>query len=290
MTTGFHRARIIGVLAASLLLCACSAVKLAYNNAHEAAYWWLDSYADFEDDQARQVREALRGVHQWHRAEELPKYAQLLQTLEQLAPGDITPAQACRMVDGVLDRLEAVATRAEPAVVALAISLTPAQLQHLERKYAKNNAEYRDDWVALAPAAMRAKRFKQLVERSEMIYGPLAEAQRSVLRAQLEQSVFDPRRTLAERQRRQQDALQTLRKLAGGAAPATQARDLMRGYLHRVRESPDAGWRKHQEELLQESCRSAAAVHNSTTPAQRDNAVRRLRAYQRDVRDLAAQT
>ena len=48
-----------------------------------------------------------------------------------------------------------------------------------------------------------------------MIYGRLDEPQRAVLRRQIEQSIFDPHRILAERQRRQQDALQTLRKLAG---------------------------------------------------------------------------
>lgn len=40
---------------------------------------------------------------------------------------------------------------------------------------------------------------------------------------------------------------------------------------------------------MQEGCRSFEAVHQSTTPAQRDQAVRRLRTYQRDLRDLAAQ-
>jgi hypothetical protein len=62
----------------------------------------------------------------------------------------------------------------------------------------------------------------------------------------------------------------------------------MRGYLDRFQQSPDLAYRRWQDELLQESCRTFSALHESTTPAQREQAVRRLRAYQRDLRELAA--
>ena len=57
-----------------------------------------------------------------------------------------------------------------------------------------------------------------------MIYGRLDEPQRSALRRQIEQSIFDPQRILAERQRRQQDVLQTLRQLAGQPVASGEAR------------------------------------------------------------------
>jgi hypothetical protein len=41
--------------------------------------------------------------------------------------------------------------------------------------------------------------------------------------------------------------------------------------------------------LIDEACVNAAALHNSTTAAQREAGVRRLRAYQRDLRELSAQ-
>ena len=77
--------------------------------------------------------------------------------------------------------------------------------------------------------------------------------------------------------------------MAGQPVAPSEARRLLRGYLDRVLESPDAGYRAYQEALIQESCRSFAATHNATSPAQREAAVRRLRAYQRDLRELAAQ-
>src|SRR6185295_17419252 len=88
-------ARIIGVLALGAALAACSAVKLAYNNLPEVGYWWLDGYVDFDDAQTPRVREELRQLLAWHRRDELPKIADLLQQAQALAPADLTPAQAC---------------------------------------------------------------------------------------------------------------------------------------------------------------------------------------------------
>jgi hypothetical protein len=182
-------------------------------------------------------------------------------------------------------RLAAVAERAEPAVLALAASLDAGQLQHLERKYRNNNDAFRKDWIHLPLAEQKEKRFERALERAEMIYGTLQEHQRAVLRQGLERSIFDPARVLTERERRQQDLLATLRRVR--EAPA-DARPAMRGYLDRFQQSPDLAYRRWQDELLQESCRTFSALHESTTPAQREQAVRRLRAYQRDLRELAA--
>lgn len=289
MTTASRLARIIGVVAIALALSACSAVKLGYNNIGEVAYWWLDSYVDFNESQGPRVREDLARLHLWHRATELPRVADLLQNMEKLVAADIAPAQACGVVAELRERIGAVMAQGEPAMVTLAMGLEPEQLAHLERKYRRNNAEYRKEWVEIAPAEQREKRFKQVVDRSEMVYGTLEDPQRAALRLQMERSVFEPARILAERQRRQQDLLQTLRKLAGQPVALAQARQLMHDTLERAQESPDAAYRRYQESLVEESCRMFSAAHNTTTPAQREAAVRRLRAYQRDVRELAAQ-
>jgi hypothetical protein len=288
MSTLHRLARIIVLLALAAGLAACSAVKLGYNTLDTVAYWWLDSYIDFTGEQSLRVREELARLHLWHRSEELPRLAEMLHSMELLVPGDITPAQACAFVTEFRQQLRVLADHAEPAVVTLATSLQPDQLRHLEHTYEKNNAKYRDEWLDLSAPEQREKRYRQFLERSEMIYGQLEEPQRDALRRDIEHSTFDPRRILADRQRRQQDALQTLRRLAGRRVDFDAARTLLRGYLERFEKSPDKGYRDYQEVLIEEGCRSFAVLHNSTSLAQREAAVRRLRAYQRDLRDLAA--
>src|SRR3954471_5206943 len=73
-------ARIIGLLALAAGITACSTVKLAYNNLDDIAYWWMDSYVDFGDEQAARVRADLARLHRWHRQKELPQLATLLKS------------------------------------------------------------------------------------------------------------------------------------------------------------------------------------------------------------------
>ena len=281
-------ARIIGLLGLAASLAACSAIKLGYNNIDEVAYWWLDSYVDFTSEQASLAREDLTRLHRWHRVEELPRLVTLLRAFEDIAPRDVTAAQVCEFVPQLRDRFDAVTQRAEPAVVTMALGLASDQISHLERKYERKNTDYRKDWLEISPAAQKEKRFDLLLDRAEMIYGRLESVQRDSLQKYIDQSKFDAQRELGERMRRQQDALQTLRKLAGQPVAFATARTLLRGFLERAQAVPDAVEREHRQGLIEESCRGFAALHNSTTPVQRQAAVGRLRAYQRDLRELTA--
>ena len=281
-------ARIIGALLAAAALAGCSTVRLAYNNLPEVSYWWLDTYLDFDGAQTPKVRDELAQLLTWHRQNELPRIASLLQEAQALAPHDVTAAQACRMADQIRERLLAVAERAEPAGTELALSLTAAQLQQLERKYAKNNADYRKEWLERSAADVQEKRYDRFLDRLEDFYGRLSPEQRELLRRQVAQSVFDPRLADAERRQRQQEALQLLRGFNAAKPSAAEARAAIHAYVMRIAEPPPGPWREHQQALLQEGCRNLAALHNTASAAQREQAVRRLQAYHDDLRQLVA--
>ena len=288
--------RIIGLLVAILALAlvqGCSAVKLAYNNLPEVAYWWLDGYADLNDAQSLKVRSELARLQQWHRGTELPKVADLLQKVTLLAPKDTTAEQVCALFTEVRGRLDAVVTQAEPAAVALAMSLSPAQLTHVEGKFAKTNAEWRDEWMAGSADERQAKRLKGAIERSEQFYGTLEERQLAVLRGALARSDFDPQFSYTERLRRQRDLVQTLREVSsavdGTRLGVPQATAALRAYLDRTANSPNPAYRVWSDKAILDNCRTVALLHNSTTAEQRERAARRLGAYERDARELSAQ-
>lgn len=287
-TDTFRMGGIIGALALALLLSACSAIKLGYNTLPELAYFWLDGYADFDDAQETQVRQELVRLHAWHRRQELPRVAEVLNRIELLAPGEITPQQACAVIADFQAGLARVADAAEPGAAAIAVTMTSQQLRHMDRKFRRANAKFREESVDPPPEKRQEKRYEQLLDRMEMIYGRLEEPQRAILRQGVAQSTYDGARILADRQRRQQELLQVLRRAHQGNLPETEVRTQLRAWLERAQRSPDPEYRAWQEGLVQEGCRIFAAVHRATTPAQREQAVRRLRAYQRDLRDLAA--
>ncbi|MGJ7607954.1 DUF6279 family lipoprotein [Variovorax sp. LT1R20] len=267
---------------------ACSAIRLAYNNLPEVSYWWLDGYFDFDSTQSPRVRDELAQLLAWHRQNELPKVITLLQGAQALAPGEVTPAQACGFADSIRERLLAVTERAEPATTDLALSLSESQLQQLERKYAKLNNEYRKDWLDRTPAQVQEKRYDQFLDRMEDFYGRLTAEQRDLLKQQVAQSVFNPQLADAERRKRQQEALVMLRGFATKKPSPAEARSALHAYLLRIAEPPPGPWRDQQQALLEEGCRNLAALHNGTSASQREQAVRRLQAYQSDLRQLVA--
>lgn len=277
------------MLALACLLAGCSSVRLAYNNVPTFGTWWLDRYLDFDDAQSAQLREELAGLQQWHRSTQLPELAGLLQRAQVLAAQQhIEPAQACVLVDEVQQQLEALGTHSEPRAAQLARSLSPAQLQHLEARYVRTNADFREEWLDIDPAQMRAKRYDKMLERAEHFYGRLDPDQRDLLRREVQASSYDPARQQTERLRRQQDTLQTLRPLVGAQASVEQAESALHGLFVRYRQSPQPQYRAYAQRLLTEGCAGFAALHATTTQAQRDSAVQRLQSYERDFRALAA--
>ena len=208
-------ARIIGVLlfcSLASLLSACSTVKLAYNNLPELAYWWIDGYVDLDARESPRVRAELNTLLAWHRREELPRLAGLLQQARAQASGDVSPEQACRLAEDIRQRVLATLERIELPAAELAVSLDESQLYALELKYDKINAAYRQDWLDLDPAKQRDKRFKLYLERYEDFYGRLDSAQRQLLRNMVERSSLDPATIDADRRRRQAEAIEILKR------------------------------------------------------------------------------
>ena len=281
------RYRIISVLALAALVSACSAVKIGYNQAPALAFWYLDGYADFTDAQSLQVKADLSRLQIWHRQTQLPEYADLLQRLEPIMLANMSPEQVCAVVPDVRRKLAAVFSQIEPAAVALASSLQPEQLLHMQRKFARGNADYRKDFIDATPDAIRTKRYDQAVSRADMLYGPLDSQQLRRISQLVDQSSFNAALAYAERLRRQQDMLQTLRALKPGD-PAAVRTDL-RALIERSMESPDAAYRAYFEKITLEGCRAMATLHDSTSPAQRQKALRVLKGYAQDFRALARQ-
>lgn len=280
--------RLAGLIIAASLLTACSAVKLAYNQAPDLTYWWLDGYFDFNDQQTPQVRDALTAFFAWHRSSELPKTADLLSQAAQLASGEISAQQACRIYGQGRGLLDNITQQALPAFAAIAPSITPEQIAHLKRKYAKNVEEFKRDFLHADLASREAKSLKRAVERSEMLYGKLEEAQKVVIKQVLAGSSFDAAWSMKERERRQSELIELLGSLSSAKVTQASSQHALRIYIQRVWESPDLAYRAHVQRLTAQACQSFATIHASTTAGQRANAVKVLQGYEADLRALAA--
>jgi hypothetical protein len=122
-----------------------------------------------------------------------------------------------------------------------------------------------------------------------MLYGRLNESQRDAIVQWSADSPFDPELWYIERQRRQQDALQALRRMSAEHASADEAGRVLKALYADTFHSPRPAYRAYQDRLWQYNCAFAAQVHNLSTPEQRAQAAKRLRGWEDDARSLAAQ-
>lgn len=271
-------------------LAGCSALKLAYSQAPDLAYWWLDGYVDFNTEQTPPVRAALKDWFAWHRSTQLPDYAALLATLRVQALQPITPQQACAQIAELERRFDAAFEHALPALADLSRRLSAEQLQHLERRQAKSNAEFRDNYVQPDPKLRRAASIKRTLQRAEAYYGRLDESQREMVSAAVAASPFNADAWLAEREAFQRDFMQTLRQLVAERADAQRAQLAWRALAAHQMRSPRPAYRTYQESLLEYNCAFFARLHNTTTPEQRQRAAARLKDWEDDVRALVQPT
>ena len=280
---------IIGLLLlAAALLGGCSSVRLAYNNAPQLTWWWLDGQFDFSREHAPQVKQALGSLFEWHRSTQLPATVSFLAAAQQQAGEPLTPALACRWQAQARELLEPTLQRALALAAEQSAALGEAQFKHLEQRQAKRMAEMREDFLQADPEERRAKTLERAVSNAERLYGRLSPAQMQVLREGLAASPFDPALWLQERQRRQRELLDTLRSLAASKADGDQRLAALRAVTAHTERSPNPVYRAYQLKLTEFNCGLAARIHNAATPAQQQKAREALKAWEEDFRALAA--
>ena len=275
----------IAVLAL-LLLPACSAIKLGYQQLPTLSYWWLDSTVSFSGNQTTAAKESIDKLYQWHRQEELPGYAALLQRTADLSAGPVQPGQLCRVVEEVQTRLDTLMRQAVVQAAPVAMALGPRQLSHLARQWERQNEEWEKEWLQGDSEARMERRLDKALSRYNSFYGELNTAQINLVKTQLVQSPWTAEWGRRDRQRRQHDLLSTLQRITQNNLTQAQAEAQLWGVWQRWLQPPDSGQRAVVQSLSQRACENLAQLHNTATSEQRVRVSRRLRAYERDLLDL----
>lgn len=282
-----NRRWIIGAALVSLLLLAgCSMVRIGYSQAPLLTHWWADGYFDLNAEQSRRLKESLDVWFDWHRRTQLPDYANLLAKGQRDVMGPLTREAMCTWRDEVQKRIDPVIEQTAPALASLALTLTPEQLQHFEKRLAKNGAELKRSFAQEDREERRNASLKRTLDRYEDFYGRFDDTQKERLAQLLSASPFDADKWLTERERRSRDTVSTLSSLTAAGKSQEAAVAAVKLIAQRNLRSPRADYAAYQERLSSENCALAAAVHNLMTPAQRQHARNKLRGWENDVRAI----
>ncbi|GAB1719008.1 MAG: hypothetical protein NTAFB09_07390 [Nitrosospira sp.] len=289
-TFPFKRSLIILLVPALFSLTGCNIVRFGYNQADHVTYWWLDRFVDFDETQGSRVRAALARWFSWHRREHLPRYAGLLTHSRTMVLEDTTPERTCGLWTEIRGYMDEAFEHALPIAVDITSTLTPRQIQNIERRYARINEEFDEDHVRGNAEARLKRSINRTVERAEFFYGKLDSQQREFIKQRLAASPYEVTIWNAERHRRQQDLVQLLRQLTSVTPDPDRIQQALRAYMERVYNSPNEAYRKYSDNLWAYNCGFVAGLHNTATPAQRAHAAKKIRGWESDIQLLLMPT
>ena len=279
--------RLLAAVLLAMALQGCSTLKFGYNQAPSLGYWWLDSQFSFDSSQSDRLREALQQLHRWHREKELVPYADLLQKLQTMSNSDVDAQQVCDVWSQVVEGMDRFMAQGIRLAVPVARQLQPEQLRHLARHQEDKNEDWEKEWQSGSAEDRLKRRLDKAVSRYSDFYGSLSDQQTALLRSQLQKSVWNAEWGRRERLRRQQLLLSALQRLQQDGLNPQQTENTLQAVWQQWVQAPAGADRQLWRSFVTQSCQNLAELHNSTSAEQRQRAARRLRAYEKDLRELA---
>jgi hypothetical protein len=271
----------------ALLFAACSTIKLGYNHADTLLLHSLDRYVSLTDDQEQMVRQRVGSMMAWHRATQLADYAAFVQHTRSRLDSGVTQAEVLDFTEGLNARLAVLGERAAPDAAALALTLTPRQIEQVEHKLIDENVKARKDSARELKQAVD-ERAKKYAERSEFWLGKLSEQQMQIVRASLAGRPVDSLYWIEARERRTRDLVTLLRRIQAERPPEETAASWFRAYFRELARPSNAEQRARAEVFRRENAELVARLVNTASPQQRANLDRRLAGFATEFVQLAA--
>ena len=267
-------------LALAWLLCGCSTVRFAYENADTYLRWKASSYLDLSGDDAEELDDRIDDFHAWHRKSELPKYVKLAAEAEQRFADGLSRQDLVWGYDSVRAQARDSLRKGAELIAPLLDRLTPEQIGQIERRIAEENRQYYRDYLRGSERERRKKRAKFAADRLEDWVGKLTQAQVERVREYAERAPMVDELRDRDRRRLQKDIIAMLRARQARARLAERVAHWESGREPGYTAALDA-WRDQYFAMLMD-------IDRTLTPEQRARALRSMRRYAADFQALAA--
>ena len=287
--TVFRRTFAMLAIALMALAAGCSTIRFSYNQGDTLLYWWLNTYVDFEGQQADVTKRDINALFSWHRQTQLHDYAALLGNFQKQLAGTPTQADLVNAYREVRVRGERLGQRATPELTTLALSITPQQIKHIEAKFKDKNDEYRRKFMSGSVDKRQRARFKKSMEQFELWFGSFSSAQETELRRASDLRPLDNHIWLEERQYRQRRIVAMLREIQqkkmNREQATAQVQALQRDLFGRM-EAPER--KGFYDASIDANTKYILAGIRMATPQQKAHAQQRMQGWINDFEALAA--
>lgn len=274
--------RVIMLLLA-FALSACSAVRVSYNNADTVLRYMAWEYFDLDGAQYDDVKARLVRLHEWHRAKELPLYAEIAREARQRAANSVNDKDVAWGLAALRTRYRVVAARAAEDAAPLLATLSPEQLIHLEKKIARRNEKFAEEYLPEDEKSRIRAQAKKMIERFEDFTGSLSDQQQARIGRFIRNHQRFTRLRFQDRQRWQREALALIRSHRD---PRELGSRLAALFSH-PEVYRDQDFARVTARWEADFARLVVDLSGTLTPEQRARALGRMQTYAEDFHDLA---
>lgn len=286
-----NRVRVLLLIALTVMVAGCSSIRFSYNHGDTLMYWWLNNYLDLDSDQSGWVKKDIDNLFQWHRKTQLKDYTQLLANGQRQLAGNLTQADLLGDYRDIKARTELLAYKALPELADLARSVRPEQIAQMEKKFAKNNEDYRKKFMRGDLDDRQKARFKKSMEQFDLWFGRFSSEQEAVLRKASDARVLDNDIWMDERMRRQKHIVAVLRKVQQEKLNKDATVSALHGLVKEMFDRFDAPERKaFFDTYTDQTAQMILTAVKIATPAQKAHAQKRMQGWIEDFNILAADT
>jgi hypothetical protein len=287
MLRGWHSSRMVRALLVALsfaVLGGCSLLRIGYGQFDTYAAWVADDYFDLDSQQRQAFLAHFERLHEWHRYEQLPDYAAFLREARARVLKGLAREDMLWITDSVIARYRVLIERGANDAAALLLTVTPAQLETLQRQWDSGNRRFvREHRLDQDADAQRAAAVQHLLGRLRDWTGNLKVEQEEKIALLARELPLNARLRHEDRLRRQREFLQLMTQRADRAP----FQERLRRWLLHWESGRDPEYARLWAEWPQKQADFYVAAFNLLTPGQRAHIAQRLQSYADDFTRLA---
>jgi len=266
-------------LAAAALLAACTALRLAYDNADTYLLFRAKSYLDLDAKGSDELDERIDEFFAWHRRTALPQYARLSEEAAKRVTRGLSREDLVWGYDSLVAHARQSLRFAAERVAPLLDRLTPQQVAHMERRFAEDNRKFAREYLRGSEAERRKRRARRLEERLEDWLGNLSHVQAEKVKQFSERTPLYDELRARERERMQAELLAMIRK--------REAQKRLPDWIANWDHGRDPAHLAASERFRQEYLTLLLEIDKTLSSEQRNRAAANFRRYAEDFRVLA---
>jgi len=281
--SGSHR---WAVLFLCVFLAGCSATRIVYNKLDWILVWYISDFFTLDDAQQDHLETVVEHNLEWHRRDQLPKYAQLLREIERDFSADVVTLEMLeRYHVRFMVLWDEFIVQITPDMTSFFRTLSQEQVDEFIANLEESNQELWEEYAGKTPEERLERRQKSTIKGIERFFGRLSDEQQELIhsyQASLHDVSLD---WMASRRQWQQD----FRDLIVERPPEPEFSDQMMRLMLEPNSDDSPEYRRRVEENRQTIMAMMVALSADLTDKQRKRFSKNLKKNSRNFEILVGQ-